>query len=56
MLSDLINEGFKVKEMALLLNISERTVYRRLEDYDLKIYVFSDISDELLDYQVKELS
>ena len=55
MLADFIDEGFKVKEICTLLNISERTVYRRLDEYDLHIRQFSDISDQELDLQLQNL-
>lgn len=49
MLSDLIEDGFKVKEVASLLGVSERTIYRRLSEHDIKVRDFSDISEATLD-------
>lgn len=48
-LSNLIDEGFKAKEISTLLGVSERTIYRRLHDFNLKFQEFSDVSDSVLD-------
>ena len=54
-LSDLIENGFKVKEVATLLGVSERTIYRCLNYYNIKVREFSDISDLTLDKNLSTL-
>ena len=51
-----IEEGFKVKEIASLLSVSERTIYRRMSSFGLSTMTFSDISDAELDREVDKIS
>ena len=55
-IQDLIDEGFLITEIASLLSVSERTVYRRMSDYNIRKFEFSDISDEELDSIAKTVS
>ena len=48
-LNDLLDEGFTVKEVSSLLGVSERTIYRRMQEFDIHVRDFDDISDDLLD-------
>ena len=54
-LSSMIDEGFKVHEISTLINVSERTLYRRMNEFGLCVRKFSDIVDETLDIHVLEL-
>ena len=56
LMQDLVDEGFTVKEMSKLLNVSERTVYRRMSDYNIRKLDFSEISDEELESKVDIIS
>lgn len=44
-----MEEGFKIKDIASMLSVSERTIYRRMQNYGLSSLDFTDISDEELD-------
>ena len=44
----------KSHEIASLLNVGERTIYRRLDEFGLKICDFSEISDDMLDAHVQQ--
>ena len=46
--------GFKISEIALLLGVSESTIYRRMREFGLKKLQFSDICDEELTTVVKQ--
>lgn len=48
-LEDLIDEGFSIKQVSCLLGVSERTIYRRMQEFDLKVRRFDDITDNELD-------
>ena len=49
LLQNLIEEGFTVAEMSKIICVSERTLYRRMSDYNLTSTAFADISDAELD-------
>jgi len=53
-LETLIGIGFRITEIAQLLNVSESTVYRRMRVFGLKKVQFTDISDEELTITVKQ--
>ena len=55
-LENLIQEGFTVREISAIAGVSERTIYRRMEEYDLKIRDFSRVSDNQLDLEVLALT
>ena len=44
-----------VREISAIAGVSERTCYRRIAEYDLKIRVFSRVSDNQLDLEVLAL-
>ena len=44
-----LQEGFKIKDIASMLSVSESTVYRRMQSYELSAHDFSDICDDELD-------
>ena len=54
-LEDLLDDGFKVFEIASLMVVSERTIYRRLKEYNIQVREFSEVSDDLLDENLKNL-
>ena len=45
-LRNVLEEDFLIKEISNMLN--ERTVYRRMEEYELKKYNFTDIENDEL--------
>ena len=55
-LENLIQEGFTVREISAIAGVSERTIYRRMTEYDLKIRDFSRVSDNQLDLEVLALT
>ena len=55
-LENLIEEGFTVREISAIAGVSERTIYRRMTEYDLKIRDFSKVSDNQLDLEVLALT
>ena len=55
-LENLIQEGFTVREISAIAGVSERTIYRRMTEYDLKIRDFSRMSDNQLDLEVLALT
>ena len=55
-LENLIQAGFTVREISAIAGISERTIYRRMTEYDLKIRDFSRVSDNQLDLEVLALT
>ena len=55
-LENLIQEGFTVREISAIAGVSERTIYRRMTEYDLKIRDFSKVSDNQLDLEVLALT
>lgn len=56
LLENLLEEDFTIKEISLLLSVSQRTIYRRMEKYGLKKCSFSGLSDNELDQRVKEFT
>ena len=55
-LSNLIEDGFLISEIAKLLGVSESTIYRRMSEFDLHKLSFSVISNDNLDSKVKEMA
>lgn len=55
-LENIIEEDFTIKEISCLLGISERTVYRRMHEFNLSKYNFTCISEEDLDAIVTRLA
>lgn len=55
-LEDLLAEGFYVKEISSLLGVSERTIYRRMLDFDLKVQKFDVMTDNELDSHLLKLT
>ena len=53
---DLLADGFSTKEVAMLLSVSESTIYRRMSIYGLRKQEFSLISDEELDTKVEKIT
>lgn len=51
-----LKDGFKIKEIALLLSFSESTVYRRMGRHSLSQLQFTEITDDDLDKVVEELT
>lgn len=48
-LENFLEDGCLIEEIANMLNISVRTIYRRMEDYGLSKHKFSEINEEDLD-------
>ena len=55
-LGDLLQEGFTIKEISSILAVSESTVYRRMRQYGLSKFEFTDISDTDLDTEVETVT
>jgi len=55
-LERLIDSGFKIREIATLLHISEKTVYRRMNQFGLRKHSFTYIDEETLQLEVSELT
>ena len=55
-IEDLIEDGFLIKDIALLLSVSESTVYRRMAFYGIRKQGFTIISDQELDKEVERLT
>ena len=54
-LQPLIDLGFNVPQISELLQVSKRTIERRLAEYDISARSYSTITDEELDNQVKDI-
>ena len=54
-LESLLEDGFQVSEMAKLTCVSERTIYRRMNEYNLTKFNFSNLTDDELDSAMKKL-
>ena len=52
LLENLIQEGFTVRETSAKADVSERTIYRSMAKYDLKIKDFFEVSDTQRDLEV----
>ncbi|XP_076081010.1 uncharacterized protein LOC143051900 isoform X2 [Mytilus galloprovincialis] len=48
-LNNLLEDGFLISDIANLLSVSERTIYRRMDEYGLKKEYFTDIEDGALE-------
>ena len=55
-LENLIQEEFTVREISAIAGVSERTFYRRVTEYDLKIRDFSKVSDNQPDLEALALT
>ena len=55
-LENSIQEGFTVREISVIAGVLERTTYRRMAEYDLKVKDFSRVSDNQLDLEVLALT
>ena len=53
-LESLLDEQFTVKSISCMLSVSERTIYRRMQDYGLESRKFSEINDFELDTEIKK--
>ena len=47
---------YREREITTIAGVSERTIYRRMTEYDLKIRDFSRVSDNQLDLEVLALT
>ena len=56
MLGDLLQEEFTIKEISSILAVSESTVYRRMRQYGLSKFEFTDISDKDFDAEVEKVT
>lgn len=54
-LDSLLDCGFHISDIAKLLRVSERTIYRRMAQFDLSKRGFSEIDDDSLDEIVSEI-
>lgn len=55
MIHALLEAGFTVKDMGKLLGVSERTLYRRMNSFDISVHAFTDIDDSVLDRELKDV-
>ncbi|KAK3085683.1 hypothetical protein FSP39_017802 [Pinctada imbricata] len=55
LLRNLIADDFSVADISKLLSVSERTIYRRLQKYNISKLNFSDLDDDGLDVHVCDL-
>jgi len=53
MINALLESGFTVKDMGKLLGVSERTLFRRMNKFDISVHAFTDIDDSALDQELK---
>ena len=53
---NLIQEGFTVREISAIASVSERSIYRRMTEYDLKIRDFSKVSHNQCGLEVLALT
>ena len=51
-----LEDGFKIKDIASLLSVSESTIYRRMGRYSLSQLQFTEITEGDLDKVVKEIT
>jgi len=56
MLEAHLEEGFSIKEIASICNVSESTIYRRMRTFNFSKLEFTDISDTELDKHVEEIA
>lgn len=55
-LQTLIESGFKITEISKLLSVSERTIYRRMNQFNITVYDFTDIDDYSLEAEVRQVT
>ncbi|CAG2217502.1 unnamed protein product [Mytilus edulis] len=53
-LENLLDNGFLISDVAKLLLVSERTIYRRMAQFDLNKRTFSELNDDDLDVVLGE--
>ncbi|KAH3805258.1 hypothetical protein DPMN_133555 [Dreissena polymorpha] len=51
----LIESGFKITEISKLLSVSERTIYRQMNKFNITCYDFTDIDDLNLETEVRHV-
>ena len=54
-LQNLLEEGCLIKEIGNILNVSERTICRRMVEYNLSKLNFTDIQEDDLDFKLIEI-
>ena len=54
-LENLIEAGFKIHELSKLLSLSERTIYRRVVEFNLAVHKFTDIDGHRLQEEVQRI-
>ena len=54
-LEALLESGFKISDISKLLSVSESTVFRRMARYGLKVHEFTDIGDDDLHRELKDI-
>ena len=52
----LIETGFKVREISNLLSVSERTIYNRMSQFNLRVHSFTEITDDELHLEVLKIT
>ena len=53
---NLLHEGFTIREISTMLTVSESTIYRRMRQFGLSKFEFTDISDKGLDAEVEKVA
>ncbi|XP_069140000.1 uncharacterized protein [Argopecten irradians] len=51
----LLDNGFQISDICKILQVSESTVYRRMRAYNLSKMSFCDISNDMLDLNIKKI-
>ncbi|KAL5017212.1 hypothetical protein ScPMuIL_006801 [Solemya velum] len=54
-LENLLEDGFSISDVAALLSVSERIIYRKMQEYGLSKIQFSDIDSDELDNVLKAI-
>ena len=55
-LENLLGEGFTISEIATILSVSERTIYRRMSQFGFSKSEFADITDMELDVHIEKIT
>ena len=55
-LENLLEEGFTISEIATILSVSERTIYRRMSQFGFSKSEFADITDMELDVHIEKIT
>ena len=51
---NLLGEGFTIREISAMLSVSESTIYRRMSQFEVSKYDFTEIEDSELDVLIEK--